>query len=564
MTSSDNIQRAQQLLAQEGLESISQKLYNEIYINLPGKPNAPRRWIWELLQNAKDVITNSGLVEINLQENKLEFSHNGSPFLHENLLALLSQNSTKKHNYSDDEKQEFFDRLFGENEITEKEAKSFLNISGRFGTGFMTTYLLSKQVSLEGIYSAKGNHKKFCLSFDREVEKDTEMKDKVKNSFSSFTDLEQENLTDNIVSDYQEGVSCDTKFIYEFDSDGKAVAEQGINDLHNAIPFVLSFVEKLSTIIVNEATQQTIYSHQTIKQYDKVTIERITKKIADNEENVFIAKISSKHEALTIAIPVEYLSADRYKILFPSEETPKQFISFPLVGSEKFPLPFVINSPLFNPDDSRSHVFLNLSPDHGFNKKVNLNRALFENAIDLFTQLLDAVAKLNWENLHYLAKSDLPKDVEEDWYKDSIQKEIRKNILNAEIVVTENGNRIKPKDAMFPIYRESKLQDFWDLCKFLCGDKIPRKEDVEIWKNIIEANTNEWLGVDFDLNLEKFLMIIQNSISFSAFNTTYFKNETKAFEALNKIIQFTEEEDKELVNRKEKPLIIFPNQSTDS
>ncbi|MBL0235686.1 MAG: hypothetical protein IPQ02_03475 [Saprospiraceae bacterium] len=73
MTSSDNIQRAQQLLAQEGLESISQKLYNEIYINLPGKPNAPRRWIWELLQNAKDVITNSGLVEINLQENKLEF-----------------------------------------------------------------------------------------------------------------------------------------------------------------------------------------------------------------------------------------------------------------------------------------------------------------------------------------------------------------------------------------------------------------------------------------------------------------------------------------------------------
>ncbi|MBK7227235.1 MAG: hypothetical protein IPH96_18165 [Saprospiraceae bacterium] len=134
------------------------------------------------------------------------------------------------------------------------------------------------------------------------------MKDKVRNSFSSFTDLEQENLTDNIVNNYQEGVSCDTKFIYKFDSDGKAVAEQGINDLHNAIPFVLSFVEKLSTIIVNEETQQTIYSHQTIKQYDKVTIERITKKIADIdiEENIFIAKISSKHEALTIAIQLNF------------------------------------------------------------------------------------------------------------------------------------------------------------------------------------------------------------------------------------------------------------------
>ncbi|MBK7227236.1 MAG: hypothetical protein IPH96_18170 [Saprospiraceae bacterium] len=99
--------------------------------------------------------------------------------------------------------------------------------------------------------------------------------------------------------------------------------------------------------------------------------------------------------------------------------------------------------------------------------------------------------------------------------------------MNAEIVVTENGNRIKPKDAMFPIYRQSKLQDFWDLCKFLCGDKIPRKEDVEIWKNIIEANTNEWLDVDFDLNLEKFLLIIQNSVSFLLLIQTYLKNETK-------------------------------------
>ena len=103
---SDNI-RAQELLAQEGLESIAQKLYNKIYIELPGEPNAPRRWIWELLQNAKDVISENGKVIINLTENSIEFSHNGAPFLHENLLALLSQNSTKKHNYSDDEKLDF-------------------------------------------------------------------------------------------------------------------------------------------------------------------------------------------------------------------------------------------------------------------------------------------------------------------------------------------------------------------------------------------------------------------------------------------------------------------------
>lgn len=564
MTTTSNTQRAQQLLAQEGLESISQKLYNEIYINLPGKPNAPRRWIWELLQNAKDVISVAGLIEINLNENSIEFSHNGSPFLHENLLALLSQNSTKKHNYSDDEKQEFLDRLVSLNDINENDAKSFLNISGRFGTGFMTTYLLSKKVSLEGIYFANGVHKRFLLSFDREVEKDTEMKEKVKNSFSAFTELEQANSTNNIVNNYQEGVTCDTKFIYEFDDGGKEIAKQGINDLHYSVPFVLSFVEKLYTIVINEMDLKTIYSHETVRRFEDLSIEKITKMEGTSEEVFFIAKLSSQYEALSIAVPVQHINSDQYRILFPNEKTPRQFISFPLVGSENFPFPVVVNSPLFNPDDSRSHVFLNLISDHAFNKKVNLNRDLFEKAIDLFNTLLTLASKLNWENLHYLAKSDLPFNIEDNWYKDSIQKEIRKTILDADIVVTESGKPIKPRLAKFPIYKVNKLEEFWNLCKLLCIDEIPRQEDVEIWKEIVEASLNEWLGIDFDLNLEKLLLLIENSTSFLDFNDKYFKNEIDAFAALNQIIKFTEEEDKELLNRKESPLMIFPNQSANS
>src|SRR5690606_34307786 len=52
-----------------------------------------RRWVWELLQNAEDVITDDGQIEINLTDSTVEFSHNGSPFQHSNLLAILSQRS---------------------------------------------------------------------------------------------------------------------------------------------------------------------------------------------------------------------------------------------------------------------------------------------------------------------------------------------------------------------------------------------------------------------------------------------------------------------------------------
>lgn len=564
MPNIDNTLRTQELLAQEGLESIGQKLFNTINIELSGNPQSARRWIWELLQNAKDVITTDGKIEIILTENSVEFSHNGSPFLHNNLLAILSQRSTKSPSYTDDEKQTFYENLFSEQSISEEDAKKFLNTSGRFGTGFMTTYLLSKKVFLQGIYSTNGTIKSFEISLDREASTDTVMKEKVKLSFSSFTELEQSNTGENIIASYKEGVNCDTKFIYHFDAEGKAVAEQGIEDLHNAIPFVLSFVEKLKTIRVNEYGKETVYTHKPTKRIGNITIEKIEKESKDSKEKIEIVKLSEKHDALTIAVPVMNVEADKYAILFPKENTPRQFISFPLVGSETFPFPVVINSPLFNPDDSRSHVYLNLTNSQTFDKKVNLNRTLFEKAVNLHNQLLDFASKNDWSNLHFLAKSDLPKDVQGNWYKDSIQKEIRRNILETEIVVTESGNRIKPKDSKFPIYREDKLEDFWSLCKFLCGDKIPRKEDVEIWKKIIDANTNDWLGIDFDLNLEKLLLLIQNSTSFSVFNQTFFQNETSAFVALNKIIQFTEDEDKELLNRKEKPLMVFPNQLTDS
>jgi len=563
MTTSDNNQRTQELLAQEGLESIGQKLFNTIN-DLTGKPQSARRWIWELLQNAKDVIDENGKVEVNLSETYVEFSHNGSPFLHDHLLAILSQRSTKPPSYSDEMKQNFFDKLFSDQEVAPEEAKEFLNTTGKFGTGFMTTYLLSKKISLESIYRSNGTVKTFQLPLDREAATPDEMKEKVKESFSTFTQLEKEQISDNNISNHQDGLKCDTKFIYQFDADGKTVAEHGIADMHNSIPFVFSFVPKLKTVLITEHGNQTTYVRLTPKSFGEIIIERIEKQTTDGKHTIEIAKLSAKYEALTIATTVESVGDNKYRIIFPNESTPRQFISFPLVGSESFSFPLIIHSPLFNPDDLRSHVFLNLSNHHGFDKKVQLNRELFEKAIDLFKQFLKIASENAWENLHYLAKSDLPKDVTDDWYKNNIQQEIRKEILEAEIVVTESQKRIKPKEAKFPIYRTTKLDEFWELCKFLISEKIPRKQDVQIWKDIIEANTKNWLGADFDFDLEKLLLLIQNEISFSAFVKTYFSEETKAFEALNKILRFTEDEDKELLNRKEKPMVVFPNQTNDS
>ncbi len=71
-------------------------------LRLDENENSSRRWVWELMQNAKDVAHDDiGVsIEINFEENGqegfLEFKHNGKPFSVDNITFLIEQVSTKE------------------------------------------------------------------------------------------------------------------------------------------------------------------------------------------------------------------------------------------------------------------------------------------------------------------------------------------------------------------------------------------------------------------------------------------------------------------------------------
>lgn len=63
--------------------------------------NDRKRWVWELIQNAKDSISKvndrtSVDIEIEIKDNVLRFIHNGAPFTHKARLALLYKYSEVK------------------------------------------------------------------------------------------------------------------------------------------------------------------------------------------------------------------------------------------------------------------------------------------------------------------------------------------------------------------------------------------------------------------------------------------------------------------------------------
>jgi len=66
---------------------------------------------------------------------------------------------------------------------------------------------------------------------------------------------------------------------------------------------------------------------------------------------------------------------------------PRLFCDFPLLGTESFPFPVIINNPTFNPTEPRDGIFLTKNKRSG--AQCDENRTIIEEAYALYLVLLD-------------------------------------------------------------------------------------------------------------------------------------------------------------------------------
>lgn len=123
------------------------------------------RWIWELIQNAKDVADETGGINIEIEFNKKEkylaFKHDGKNFTTDNIVYLISQVSSKERNPDSDSR-----------------------VTGIFGTGFLTTHLLSEKVKVKAYFKDEDEPlKKIDILLDRSGETIEEVIAAVNESF---------------------------------------------------------------------------------------------------------------------------------------------------------------------------------------------------------------------------------------------------------------------------------------------------------------------------------------------------------------------------------------------
>src|SRR5690606_29513593 len=123
------------------------------------------------------------------EDSYIAFKHNGKPFTADNIRFLIEQISSKDRDKNDEGKPK---------------------TTGKFGTGFLTTHLLSEKVLVKGVAKEPElDYRKFELELDRSGFHLDEITDSVKISKDSVQDLDDK----PVFNDYQEG-KFNTSFTY--------------------------------------------------------------------------------------------------------------------------------------------------------------------------------------------------------------------------------------------------------------------------------------------------------------------------------------------------------------
>jgi len=242
MMSSSNEQRALGMMREAMEMQVAKKILDRIVRLDDDFVNSNRRWPWELLQNAHDVSLGGSLeVEMELTDSELVFRHNGMPFQLKNLTYIINQTSSK--------------------ERAEKNEEGVNNLEtiGKYGTGFMTTHLLSKVIHMEGVYENQSpkTHQRFTVVLDRSPKTPKDMFAGVTRSFQVFKELDDPAKCP-LITNYVAGRGCDTVFRYQLaDKSSKEVAIRGLDDFQLSIGCVFAWISLLKKVTIVDRVRNT-------------------------------------------------------------------------------------------------------------------------------------------------------------------------------------------------------------------------------------------------------------------------------------------------------------------
>lgn len=444
--------------------------------NEPSKSR--KRWVWELLQNAKDVPNAFGRVKVQvaLDSNGLSFSHNGDPFTPENITGLIQQVSTKDAAGEDPEQ------------------------TGKFGTGFISTHLLSEKVRVAGITIRPGGiAKRFSIELDRSGRDSNELMPHIENAIERVMGIDDDPAFSTVV-DYETDRSSgdlDTELIYSFRNKAALdIARAGLDDLRNTLPFTLANVPKIEEVMVIDETRniEVSYTCSIVKEEGNVREISVSMQDGDEEDTKYI--VCWDADGITLMVEVEDL--EEYALVSNFGAHPTLYRQFPLIGSEKFHFPFMVNGKEFFPTEERDGLHLNSEED----ADCLANREIIASAMDEAVKFAEWLVEKGAKNRYVLANTRVPNINWEpealEWYR-GLQAAWRGKLMELALVENADGGVTVLKEVFVPKHGTSQdvKEEFWDhFAPFHGFNLVPRKDLLHDWIKALgpEEELTTWEG----------------------------------------------------------------------
>ena len=373
------------------------------------------RWIWELLQNARDASSgNTNLVaSVEYDRGELVFRHNGRGFTQKEIVHLIYHGSTKTEDHDS---------------------------IGKFGSGFLTTHLLSPEINVSGRLN-EGQQFDFHLS--REASSVETLRRSMDESWEEFR---------SSLSSSTESTSCNitTEFRYPIENDAACAVEAGIATLRLCAPLVVVFNHEFTNIHVETSDVSVDFAVDSRSSLNQDALREI--EVAEKEKEIPSERkfLLAEGEKASVAIQVE--SSGDGRTCLAHDDTPRLFLGFPLMGTEDFSFPAVINSFGFTPTEYRDGIYLG----HGENESNIQNGRVIEEACELHVKLVNFAAESGLRNIYELSHIPPipePKWLRKPWLQDRLSQRLIEGIRQTPGVLCERIPVI-PKDSKLPFAEE--------------------------------------------------------------------------------------------------------------
>jgi hypothetical protein len=481
-------ERLTQIKDQKSYSSPAKRIMDHLKPLLSKSSDMKKRWMWELIQNATD-LGDSIKMKIEVFEDKLVFSHTGKPFSLSEAFDLIMPDSSKDEN---------------------REIKK--SIIGQFGTGFLSTHILSRLIQVSGIVEENGERFNFQFTLDRtERGNKNFLIESIKTAENQFrTNLRLQRAPSR--SEYQTHFTYFINETYE-SIDGHEVVNEGLKTLDELMPFVHTFrtqIEELQVIDHRKNTSPISYRREDLKcEIENLyLINTIVTQAGKPNKEVLIGNILT--EDAEIAFPLKRIQDNKYSLLPYPKNCPKLFCAFPMIGTQEFSLPFVIHSENFDPNRERDGISIS-----GHDP---INRNILIQSKDAYLQLLAIIQDHQWKNAYHvcgLKTSGISDPESKKWFDSVIGNPLKEGIRDYGLIELDESLNPEALDFLGNLYipfveksnksKSQVLEEIFNIAFTLLRDSIPGKSTYKNWYNTLDFSLFPWEKLD----LQKLAEIVE-------------------------------------------------------